>query len=358
MKIKEILSCITVLLAGTVAAFAQKTEVKGLLKGLKDDSVEIYYSKDGKPTIEKVAVDKGKFIWVGDLQTPQKVYLLLSTHSYEFYGEQGHISVEADVENDFKLRVKGSGLQEEADKYGLVTKSLSEAQNEIYQKLDTVSEEEALSLNKRLVEISEKKEQLDKGYIKAHPSSYLSLDMVAEKSKFGSYDDVVELFEMLEPSIKNSSVGQATQDRITVLKRSALGQTVPDFIQNDTEGKPVRFADFRGKYVLIDFWASWCGPCRQENPNLVKDYNKFKDKGFTIIGVSLDQKADQWKKAIEEDGLIWTQVSDLKGDGNEISTYYGVLGIPSSILIGPDGKIIAKDLRGYTLTKKLEDILN
>ncbi len=130
-----------------------------------------------------------------------------------------------------------------------------------------------------------------------------------------------------------------------------------DFTQADPAGKPFKSAALRGKYVLVDFWASWCGPCRAENPNVLKAYNAYKGKNFTVLGVSLDDKADRWKKAIEEDGMPWQQVSDLKGWKNEVSNYYGIHGIPSNFLIDPQGNILAKDLRGVALQRKLAEVI-
>lgn len=131
-----------------------------------------------------------------------------------------------------------------------------------------------------------------------------------------------------------------------------------DFTQNDINGKAVKLSDFKGKYVLLDFWASWCGPCRAENPNVLKAYNQYKDKNFTILGVSLDEKGDAWQKAIKDDALPWMQVSDLKGWQNEASSKYGISGIPANFLINPEGIIIAKDLRGEDLETKLAEVLN
>lgn len=136
---------------------------------------------------------------------------------------------------------------------------------------------------------------------------------------------------------------------------TAIGTRAKDFTMNNTEGKPVSLSSFKGKYVLVDFWASWCGPCRGENPNVVKTYNQYKGKGFNILGVSLDGSTTKaaWLKAIQTDGLSWTQVSDLKGWGNEAAKTYGVSAIPQNFLIDPNGIIIAKNLRGEELQKKL-----
>jgi len=131
-----------------------------------------------------------------------------------------------------------------------------------------------------------------------------------------------------------------------------------DFTQSDINGHLVKFASFKGKYILVDFWASWCMPCRAENPNVLKAYNAFKDKGFTVIGISLDDKAANWKKAVRDDKMPWTQLSDLKGWKNDLSISLGIQAIPSNFLIDPSGKIIAKDLRGKMLEDKLKELLN
>lgn len=166
---------------------------------------------------------------------------------------------------------------------------------------------------------------------------------------------------------KNSSVAEvvkqfsqyaAAQDNKTQNNDIAVGKTAPDFTLPDVDGKDFKLNSLRGKYVLIDFWASWCGPCRQENPNVVSNYNQFKDKNFTVLGVSLDQDKKAWLKAIKDDGLVWKQVSDLKFWNNEAATMYHVEAIPYNVLIDPQGKIIGTELRGSQLHDKLAEVLN
>ena len=168
------------------------------------------------------------------------------------------------------------------------------------------------------------------------------------------------LFDLLPDSIRSLPGAKALlkqlDNKVTFDKTVGVGQPAPDFTQNDTAGHPVTLSSFRGKYVLLDFWASWCGPCRQENPAVVTAYQKYHDKGFEILGVSLDQNEKSWKKAIRDDKLSWTHVSDLKYWDNELVKMYGVQGVPQNFLIDPQGKIIARGLRGEELQNKLAEI--
>ena len=161
--------------------------------------------------------------------------------------------------------------------------------------------------------------------------------------------EVEPLFLKIPLSVRNSTKGKEMEGKIAIAKKTGIGKPAIPFTQNDTAGIPVSLASFKGKYVLVDFWASWCGPCRQENPNVVAAYNKFKGKNFTVLGVSLDKEKDSWVKAISEDQLFWNHVSDLKYWKNEVAVQFGIQSIPASFILDPAGKIIARDLRGADL---------
>ena len=154
-----------------------------------------------------------------------------------------------------------------------------------------------------------------------------------------------------------TAIAQAKSSNNTNEGASWVDKQAPNLTMNDINGKPVSITDFKGKYVLIDFWASWCGPCRKENPNVVAAYNKYKDKNFTILGVSLDQDKDSWVQAIKNDNLAWAQMSDLKQWQSAAVSTYNIEGIPFNVLIDPTGKVIAQELRGPALEQKLAEVL-
>ncbi|NLR80132.1 peroxiredoxin family protein [Chitinophaga eiseniae] len=200
--------------------------------------------------------------------------------------------------------------------------------------------------------------KVEEDFIRSHPDSWVSLDLVESHSVNLKPEIIEPLLMGLSRKLRNSAIGKYLATRLASEKKTGIGQPAIPFTQNDTEGKPVSLASFKGKYVLVDFWASWCSPCRAENPNLLKAYNQFKDKNFEIIGVSLDHNKAFWLKAVKEDGMPWIQLSDLQGPNNAAARAYGITGIPQNFLLDPNGLIIAKDLRGEEVIKKLTEVLS
>lgn len=181
----------------------------------------------------------------------------------------------------------------------------------------------------------------------------LATSFIDEENEFAFLDSLAKKYQKELP---NSSYTQELVNKVEAFRKLAIGSPAPELSLPDPNGELVSLSSFKGKYVMIDFWAAWCRPCRMENPNVVKMYNAYNDKGFEVLGVSLDRTKDAWVKAIEEDQLTWTQVSDLKYFESEAAQLYQINSIPATYLIGPDGTIVAKNLRGAELEAKLKEI--
>ncbi|OQP64040.1 hypothetical protein A3860_21730 [Niastella vici] len=208
---------------------------------------------------------------------------------------------------------------------------------------------------------TKKKEEVWRSFVVNNPGSPIAFYVLKEYAGVDiNVPEIGPLFDKLPASVKNSPSGVEFKQQLEVAKNTSVGAYALDFTQNDTLDNPVSLSSFRGKYVLLDFWASWCGPCRAENPNVAKAFNQYKDKNFTVLSVSLDApgKKQAWLDAIHKDGLTWTHVSDLKRWNNAVAKLYGIMGIPQNFLIDPQGKIIAKNLKGEKLNKKLEEVLS
>ncbi|GGH61801.1 thiol-disulfide isomerase/thioredoxin [Filimonas zeae] len=196
-----------------------------------------------------------------------------------------------------------------------------------------------------------------KKFITDFPASAVAAYAIDDRLiNYGDYTRAAMYYKLLQPAAQQSYYGTRVQKALAMAAKTAIGATVR-IAQPDTAGKLVKLPAYTAKYTLIDFWASWCGPCRRENPNVVQAYRKYHDKGFDIISISLDDKKDAWMKAIYKDSLTWTHVSDLNGWKNAAAQQYGIRSVPTSVLVDKNGKIVAKDLRGEALHKELEKLL-
>ncbi|MCE7061961.1 peroxiredoxin [Dyadobacter sp. CY343] len=210
-----------------------------------------------------------------------------------------------------------------------------------------------------MMQIDREMERAYQKFLEENPDNLIAIEAI--DYILGPRPDIdlaEKLFRNLTSSVQNSPMGLHFAARLSNLRNVKIGSLAPDFSQLDTAGKKVSLSDFRGKYILIDFWASWCGPCRAEHPRLKKEFEKYKERDFSIIGISLDKKSerDAWIRAIQKDKLVWSQLSDLQGWSNQVARMYDIHAIPANFLIDPNGIVIAKDLRGNLLSDKLAEI--
>lgn len=354
--------------------------IKGKIKDIayKPDWVFLQYRTNGQWQTDSVQTADGKYSFSGMIGEPGPGYLRVkyaamangekvtassSRDNATLFLQKGKIKV-ASVDSFSNMKVKGSAAHSEYEKLVVAGKPYDEKRKLLiteyreYGKLKD-KENQAKTENKVVALDKEKGEAVYAAYVKSNPSSPIALWALKE---YGGWDidaDKVEpLFNTLSATNKNYPSAAVFQENIAIAKKTGVGKMAMDFTQNDTLGIPVSLSSFKGKYVFVDFWASWCGPCRNENPNVVKTFQKYKDKNFHIVGVSLDRpgQKEKWMKAIHDDELTWTQLSDLKFWDNDVAKLYGIKAIPQNFLVGPDGTILAKNLNGAELDAKLGEL--
>jgi peroxiredoxin len=348
-----------------VTLFAQpsgKFSIQGSLIGLPDGTVISLRDQNPEQTtpIATATAKAGKFTMQGDL--PQSNLYFLNYAGTEqrlfVYLEPGNIRLNGHKDSLLAARVTGSAAHDAFTAFNMEFSTLFGKVSALAQQLNGGVVDSSGSLRKQYETTVADINRRTDAYVQRYSQSVVAPFAIMVMSQLTEDLSIMEgRYAMLKSSARESLYGQMIAKAINDAKAGAVGSQAIDFTQNDPDGKPVSLASFRGKYVLIDFWASWCRPCRDENPNVVAAFEKYKSKNFTVLGVSLDRSKDPWIKAIADDRLTWTHVSDLKFWSNEVAQLYRISSIPQNLLVGPDGKIIAKNLRGPELHKRLNELI-
>lgn len=345
----------------SVSACAQPKKdiytISGHLAGLKEKQW-VYTEGDS------AQIKNGRFKFTGKTKEPKMVPLFTKSKpliTLLFFVSNNEITtIEGKAAAFEQASITGPAVQTDFIRLNNLMKPVNLQKEKLFKAYEVAAtandSTKMTAIEKGIQSLDHQTEIKTKAFILKNPRSFVSAFQLQNMAYNASAEKVDSLFKILDPSLQRSVMGKSLQKMIATKKRTSIGSEIMEFSQPDVSGKPISMSSFRGKFVLLDFWSSWCAPCRAENPNVLKAYNEFKDKGFTVFAVSVDNDRENWLKAVKEDQLPWTQASDLK-QKNEAAELFGIDGIPASFLIDPNGKIVAVNLRGDDLVKKLKELI-
>lgn len=348
--------------------------INGTVTGFADGTMVYINSADensdtGLTKIDSVAITEGKFTFAGKADEIDMKYLEFGQEQMyylPFIYENGEITVVYDKDKTENTKVTGTEsndsfmtFREQTKPVEEKIKRFEEENNEKMMQARMSGDETVMNeLREEYMKIADELSEVSKNFVKNN-KNFASLMMLSQlhQNKQITDEELIEIYNGMDDSLKVTKVGKDIQELVNNASKLAIGQPAPDFSAPTPEGTEASLKENLGKVTVIDFWAAWCGPCRKENPNVVRIYEKYKDQGLSIIGVSLDRDKDAWLKAIADDGLTWTQISNLAYFSDPIAKEYNINAIPATFILDADGNIAAKDLRGQELEDKIAELL-
>lgn len=334
-------------------------KVTGTVEGMPDGKAIIAtVNGSSLDTLAKADVKNGSFEFTGNVSEPTGAYIMVigQRGAIPFMLENANITVNA---GQAGLTVTGSEGQKIYDQFMAINTTTQQEAMKLQQEYQAANGDQAKmqAVQEAYAKLMTDAQAKETELIKANPDSYVSTFVIVSSMGQMEYEQLKERYSLLGEKAKASAQGKAIAAQIAKLESTAIGQIAPNFTITTPEGESISLYDIKGKVKLIDFWASWCGPCRGENPHVVEIYKEYHPKGLEIFGVSLDNNKEAWVKAIADDGLVWKHGSDLKGWQSAPAQLYSVTGIPHTVLLDENNKIIAKNLRGDELKQKIAELL-
>jgi len=338
--------------------------INGTIEGDYTSQVYLYKREAGEwLLLDSSLVENNIFRFEGNIDYPEFYYLSIKNEQNyaSVFIEQSDIAIKINLDDISNPEISGSKAQTAYEAFHTQNDVYEEKLSDIWSRIKTSRDngnvEEEAMLEEEFEAANEEKRAFILQYAKDNNASVAAAYIVLRNVYYYDETDLNPVVKSFDASILESTYVKSLTEHVETLKRVAIGQNAIDFTMTDMEGNPLTMSSLYGKYLLVDFWASWCGPCRRENPNVVNAYNTYHEKGFDILGVSYDKDNQKWLDAIANDKLTWHHVSDLQGWGNATKKLYAINSIPANILLDKDGIIIAKNLREEDLLNKLEELL-